>query len=166
MKQVFHWSGMRRDKEIFTGMSHMSDFKEVNNCCRLDFYHLCLSHSKSGKIYLVILSMGRRRQKESILSWQWVTDLLNILISFRCHILILLNKVQSCFMTKFLSYMNCLRVLFQIETPLSLVLARTFQITGTKMNLSSAYHPQTDRQTKSVNRILDMYVCCSVGRPT
>jgi hypothetical protein len=38
-----------------------------------------------------------------------------------------------------------------------------FQLTGVKLLLSSAFHPQTDGQSEVTNRIIAMYLCCLAG---
>jgi hypothetical protein len=40
---------------------------------------------------------------------------------------------------------------------------RLLQTFGTSVNLSSAYHPQTDGQTERVNQILEQYLRCTVS---
>jgi mannose-6-phosphate isomerase class I len=38
-----------------------------------------------------------------------------------------------------------------------------FKILQVKTNLSSAYHPQTDRQTERVNQVLEQYLWCFIN---
>lgn len=35
-----------------------------------------------------------------------------------------------------------------------------FNLSGTKLNMSSSYHPETDDQSKAVDRCLEQYLCC------
>lgn len=38
-----------------------------------------------------------------------------------------------------------------------------FHLTNTELQMSTAYHPQTDDQTKRVNQCLEGYLCCAVN---
>lgn len=38
-----------------------------------------------------------------------------------------------------------------------------FHLGGVKLNLSSAFHPQSDGQTEAVNKIIGMYLRCLTG---
>jgi hypothetical protein len=38
-----------------------------------------------------------------------------------------------------------------------------FKILKVKIKLSSAYHPQTDGQTKRVNQVLEQYLHCTIN---
>jgi transposase InsO family protein len=40
--------------------------------------------------------------------------------------------------------------------------ARLFELLGAKINLSSAYHPQTDGQSERVNQVLEQYLRCFI----
>jgi hypothetical protein len=38
-----------------------------------------------------------------------------------------------------------------------------FKMTGTKLQMGLAFHPQSDDQSEVVNRVLTMYLCCLAG---
>src|SRR4051812_14260459 len=37
-----------------------------------------------------------------------------------------------------------------------------FKLLGTKISLSSAFHPESDGQTECTNQVLEQYLCCFV----
>lgn len=39
-----------------------------------------------------------------------------------------------------------------------------FKLSGTTLDMSSAYHPQSDGQTEAVNKCLELYLCCFAGQ--
>jgi len=38
-----------------------------------------------------------------------------------------------------------------------------FKLLGTKLHMSSAFHPQSDGQTEAVNKMIGMYLRCLTG---
>jgi transposase InsO family protein len=38
-----------------------------------------------------------------------------------------------------------------------------FSLAGVKLNLSSAFHPQSDGQLEAANKVITMYLCCLTG---
>jgi hypothetical protein len=38
-----------------------------------------------------------------------------------------------------------------------------FKLSGVRLQMSSAFHHQSDRQTEVVNKIITMYLCCLIG---
>ena len=37
------------------------------------------------------------------------------------------------------------------------------RLMGTKLHMTSAFHPQSDGQTEAANRVIVMYLCCFTG---
>jgi hypothetical protein len=37
------------------------------------------------------------------------------------------------------------------------------RLTGTKLHMTSAFHPQADGQTEAANKVITMYLCCLTG---
>jgi hypothetical protein len=45
----------------------------------------------------------------------------------------------------------------------SLFWRELMRLMGTKLDMTSAFHPQSDGQTEVANRVIVMYLCCFTG---